>query len=362
MLFDPFTLKDITLKNRIAVSPMCQYSAIDGVINNWHLTHLGALARGGASLVMVEATAVSPEGRITPGCTGIWSDAQGDAFAGAVAAIKAHGAVAGIQIAHAGRKASANRPWEGDDHIPEGGAGAWETIGPSAIAFGANLPRVPRAMTLADIARVKGDFVAAAQRARRAGFEWLELHFAHGYLAQSFFSHHSNQRDDRYGGSAENRMRFLIETFEAVREVWPENLPLTARFGVTEFDGRDETFEELLDLIRRLKAGGLDLLDVSIGFTIPKTKIPWGPALVAPFAGRVRRETGIATATTWNINTPELADKLIRDGDVDLVMLGRKLLENPHWPYEAARALGVAKPAWTLPAPYAHWLERYRAA
>ncbi|BAT60249.1 NADPH dehydrogenase [Variibacter gotjawalensis] len=362
MLFEPFSLKDVKLRNRIAVSPMCQYSATDGIINDWHVEHLGALARGGSSLVIAEATAVSPEGRITPGCTGLWNDTQAEAFARAVKAIEAHGAVPGIQIAHAGRKASANRPWEGDDHIPEGDARGWQTIGASAVAFGANLPRVPRAMTIDDIERVKADFVAAAIRARDIGFKWLELHFAHGYLAQSFFSHHSNQRDDRYGGSHENRMRFLIETFEAVRAVWPEHLPLTARFGVTEFDGRDETFAESLDLIDRLKERGLDLIDVSIGFTIPKTKIPWGPALVAPFAGRVRREVGIATASTWNISTPELADKVIRDGDVDVVMLGRRLLENPHWPYEAARALGVEKAAWTLPAPYAHWLERYRAA
>jgi NADPH2 dehydrogenase len=362
MLFDPFTLKDVTLRNRIAVSPMCQYSAEDGVINDWHLTHLGALARGGSSLVIAEATAVAPEGRITPGDAGLWNDAQAEAFAPAVRAIKSFGAVPGIQIAHAGRKASANRPWEGDDHIAAGDPRAWETIGPSAIPFGANLPRTPRAMTLADIERVKQDFVDTAKRARALGFEWLELHFAHGYLAQSFFSEHSNKREDQYGGSAENRMRFLIETFEAVRQVWPENLPLTARFGVTEFDGREETFEESLELIRRLKARGLDLIDVSMGFTALGAKIPWGPALLAPFAGRVRREVGIPTATTWNINTPELADKLLREGNVDLVMLGRKLLENPHWPYDAARALGIDKPAWTLPAPYAHWLERYRAA
>ena len=239
-LFQPYTLKDITVRNRIAVPPMCQYMAVDGVANDWHLSHYAGMARGGAGLVIVEATAVAPEGRITPGCTGIWNDDLAQAFVPVVKAIKAAGSVPGIQIAHAGRKASANRPWEGDDHIVEGDARGWQTIAPSAIAFGGGLPKVPRAMDLDDIARVKQNFVDAAVRAREVGFEWLELHFAHGYLAQSFFSAHSNQRDDIYGGSLENRSRFLLETLKAVRAVWPEHLPLTIRFGVLEFDGRDE--------------------------------------------------------------------------------------------------------------------------
>src|ERR1700710_2752535 len=187
-LFDSYTLKDVTLRNRIAVSPMCMYSAQDGVINEWHQVHLAALARGGSGLLIVEATAVAPEGRITPGCAGLWTDAQAEAFRPVVAAIKATGSVPGIQIAHAGRKASANRPWEGDDHIVADDSRGWDTIAPSAVAFGANLPKVPKAMTLGDIARVRQDFVDAAKRARDAGFEWLELHFAHGYLGQSFFS------------------------------------------------------------------------------------------------------------------------------------------------------------------------------
>ncbi|WP_420345185.1 NADH:flavin oxidoreductase/NADH oxidase [Pelagibius sp.] len=361
-LFTPLTLKDTTLRNRIAVSPMCQYSAEDGVVNAWHHAHLAGLARGGAGLVIAEATAVSPEGRITPGCAGLWTDDQAAAFAPAVRAIKAAGAVPGIQIAHAGRKASANRPWEGDDHLPADDPRAWTPLGPSAIPYGANLPRRPQAMTEDDIAKVQSDFAATAERAQQAGFEWLELHFAHGYLAQSFFSPHANRRNDDYGGSFENRSRFLIETFAAVRKVWPENLPLTARLGVIEFDGREETLEESIELVRRLSALGLDLVDVSLGFNTPDAKIPWGPAFMAPIAERVRREADIPTATSWYISDPEQADALIRDGQVDLVMLGRRLLENPHWPYDAARALGVEKPAWTLPAPYAHWLDRYRAA
>ena len=362
-LFKPFTLKSVTLRNRIGVSPMCQYSAEDGVPNMWHYGHLAGLARGGSGLVIAEATAVSPEGRITPGCTGLWNDAQESAFTPAIQAIKAAGAVPGIQLAHAGRKASANRPWEGDDHIPEADPRAWEPIAPSAIPFGGTLPRIPRPMSKDDIRRVQKNYVAAAERAARAGFEWLELHFAHGYLAQSFFSPHSNHRDDEYGGSFENRIRFLIETFVAVREVWPERFPLSVRLGVIEFDGRDEeTLLESIELVRRLRALGLDLVDVSLGFSTPTASIPWGPGFMAPVAGRIQREADTPTATSWYIKDPAQADVLVREGDVDIVMLGRPLLENPHWPYEAARVLGVGDPAWLLPAPYAHWLERYRAA
>ena len=361
-LFQPFKLKDLSLRNRIAVPPMCQYMAIDGVVNDWHQVHYPALARGGAGLLIVEATAVSPEGRITPGCTGLWNDTQAEALAPIAAAIKAAGAVPGIQLAHAGRKASANRPWEGDDHIAENDARGWATIAPSALAFGANLPQVPKAMTLEDIARVRADFVAAAKRARDAGFEWLELHFAHGYLGQSFFSVHANQRDDAYGGSFDNRSRFLLETLAAVREVWPEHLPLTARFGVIEYDGRDEeTLAESIELTRNFKRGGLDLLSVSVGFSTLKAKVPWAPAFLAPIAARVRQEAGLPVAAAWGIDTPQLADSTVANGQLDLVMIGRAHLANPHWPLQAARALNVERPTWVLPAPYAHWLERYRA-
>lgn len=362
-LFDPYTLKGVTLRNRIAVPPMCQYSADDGLVNDWHQAHLAGLARGGSGVVIVEATAVSPEGRITPGCLGIWNDAQAQAFVPVVAAIKATGAVPGIQIAHAGRKASANRPWEGDDHMAEDDPRGWQTIGPSAVAFGANLPKVPRAMTIDDIVRVRQDFVAAAKRALDAGFEWLELHFAHGYLAQSFFSTHSNQRDDAYGGSLENRSRFLLETLAAVREVWPEHLPLTARFGVIEYDGRDEqTLAESIELARRFKQGGLDMLSVSIGFSTPGAAIPWAPAFLAPVAERVRRESGLPVSSAWGIDTPALAEQTIAAEQLDLVMVGRAQLADPHWPYYAAKKLGRERPSWVLPAPYAHWLERYAVA
>ena len=362
-LFQPLKLKDITLRNRIAVPPMCQYMATDGVVNDWHRVHYPAIARGGAGLVIVEATAVSPEGRITPNCTGLWNNAQAQALAPIAASIKAAGAVPGIQIGHAGRKASANRPWDGDDHIAADDARGWATISPSATAFGANLPKVPRAMTVDDIARVREDFVAAARRALEAGFEWLELHCAHGYLAQSFFSVHANQRDDAYGGSFDNRSRFLLETLQAVRKVWPEHLPLTARFGVLEYDGRDEeTLAESIELTRQFKREGLDLLSVSVGFSTPTAHIPWAPAFLAPIAERVRREAGLPVASAWGIDNPATADATVRDGQLDLVMVGRAHLANPHWPLQAARALGVERPTWVLPAPYAHWLERYRSA
>lgn len=361
-LFSSFKLKDVTLRNRIAIPPMCQYSAVDGLTNDWHEVHYAGLGRGGAGLVIVEATGVAPEGRITPRCLGLWNDEQAAGLAKIAKAIKAGGAVPGIQIAHAGRKASANIPWAGDDHIAEGDPRGWATISPSAVAFGANLPKVPKAMTLEDIARVRNDFVAAACRARDAGFEWLELHFAHGYLAQSFFSVHANQRNDQYGGDYAGRSRFLLETLAAVRAVWPEHLPLTARFGVIEFDGRDEkTLAESIELAIAFRQAGLDMLSVSMGFSTPQACIPWAPALLAPIAEKVRRATGMPVASSWGIDAPATADRVVAENQMDLVMIGRAHLANPNWSYQAAKALGENKPSWVLPAPYAHWLERYRA-
>lgn len=361
-LFSSFALKGVTLRNRIAIPPMCQYMAEEGIANDWHLAHYTSLARGGSGLVIVEATGVAPEGRITPGCLGIWNDAQAEKLREIAAAIKATGAVPGIQIAHAGRKASANKPWEGDDHIAENDARAWQPIAPSAIAFGGDLPRVPKEMTIDDIQRVRQDFVAAAKRALDAGFEWLEIHFAHGYLGQSFTSAHSNHRTDSYGGSFENRSRFTIETLDAIRAVWPENLPLTARFGVIEYDSKDEaTLSESIELVKQWKQRGLDMLSVSVGFTIPDTNIPWGPAFLGPIAQRVRNEAGIPVSSAWGFGAPALADNAIRNEQLDLAMIGRAHLENPHWPYFAAKALNKENAAWVLPAPYAHWLARYRS-
>lgn len=360
-LFSPFSLKSVTLRNRIAVPPMCQYSAVDGFVKDWHINHYAALGRGGAGLVIVEATAISPEGRITPGCTGLWSDEHVEGMNQVATSIKRGGAVPGIQIGHAGRKASANRPWEGDDHILEGGLSGWETLAPSAIPFGAHLPKTPKEMSKEDIRRVQGDFVASAKRAFDAGFEWLELHFAHGYLAQSFFSEYANTRTDEYGN--QNRERFILETLEAVRKVWPAHLPLTARLGVIEFDGQDEkTLAESINLVREMRARGLDMLNVSINFNIPEAEVPWGPAFLAPYAQRVRNEARIPVAAAGGIDAPHLCEQVLTAEQLDLVMVGRAHLANPHWTYQAAKELGEESPSWVLPAPYAHWLARYSAS
>jgi 2,4-dienoyl-CoA reductase-like NADH-dependent reductase (Old Yellow Enzyme family) len=294
-LFDTFSLKDVTLRNRIAVSPMCQYMSHEGVANDWHRVHYTSLARGGAGLVIVEATAISPEGRITWADAGLWNDEQASALEPIAAAIKSWGAVPGIQLAHAGRKASANRPWEGDDHIPEGKPNSWMPLAPSPVAFGANLSRVPQEVTLEDIKRIQADAVRAVERARDAGFQWLQMHFAHGYLAQNFWSVHSNQRTDQYGGNAKNRGRYLLETLAAVRQVWPEHLPLAVRFSVVEFDGNDEQMiSESIDLLKQMKDEGLDTVDISIGFNTPIATIPWGPNFLGDIAGNARnRPTGL---------------------------------------------------------------------
>lgn len=360
-LFTPFTLKSVTLRNRIAVPPMCQYSAVDGVTNEWHRAHYASIARGGAGLVIVEATAVTPEGRITPGCAGLWNDEQVAGMAAIAAAIKDAGAVAGIQIGHAGRKASANRPWDGNAHIPNDAPDGWQTIAPSALAFGGDLPKVPQEMTLDDIARVRQGFVDAARRALAAGFEWLELHFAHGYLAQSFLSPHSNRRDDQYGGDLDGRGRFLLETLAAVREVWPQHLPLTARMGVIEYDGSDEeTLAESIELTRRMREAGLDMLNVSVNFTVPDVKIPWGPGFLAPVAKRVKNEAGLPVASSWYIGDPQVANQAVLDEQMDLVMIGREHLADPHYAFRAAKELGVENPFAILPPQYGWWLERYR--
>jgi 2,4-dienoyl-CoA reductase-like NADH-dependent reductase (Old Yellow Enzyme family) len=352
-LFNDFRLKDVVMRNRIAVSPMCQYSSDNGFLNEWHLVHLGSRAVGGAGLVVVEATAVSPEGRISPADSGIYLDDHVPPLAKIADFLKRHGAVPGIQIAHAGRKASANKPWEGDHHI-DSGEGGWDTIAPSALAFGGNLPKVPGEMTVEDIAGVQDAFVAAAKRSLAAGFEWLELHFAHGYLAHEFYSPLSNRRVDHYGGSFDNRIRFLLETFAAVRRVWPERFPLTVRLSVTDWTEGGVTVEESIELVCRLKAMGLDLLDVSHGFVTPDiSQVPWGPGFMIPIAGRIRREAAVATAVGWLITDPHQAEEAVRDQHTDVVMMARESLRDPYWPYHAALKLGDEKAAEILPVQYA---------
>jgi 2,4-dienoyl-CoA reductase-like NADH-dependent reductase (Old Yellow Enzyme family) len=352
-LFTKYDLKDLTLKNRIAVSPMCQYSASDGFAGDWHLVHLGSRAVGGAALVIAEATAVSPEGRITPGCTGIWSDAHAERFMPVTRFIRAHGCAPGIQLAHAGRKASTYAPWKGQGNLPPDDPQAWQPLGPSDAGFGGNLTQAPRAMTQNNIQRVQADFVDAAKRALAAGFEWLELHFAHGYLAQSFFSPIANKRTDEYGGSFENRARFILETFSAVRTVWPERLPLTVRLGMTDFHPESQPLEESIELVRLLKARGLDLIDPSLGGNSPDVSgVPYGPAFMVPIAERVKREANIPVAVSWQITEPQQADAIIRDGRADLLLLARAMLNDPYWPFHVARALGLPDYRNILPPQY----------
>lgn len=340
-LFEPFTIKSVTLRNRIGVSPMCQYSSVDGMATDWHLVHLGSRAVGGAGLVIAEATAVAPEGRISPGDAGLWADKHIEPLARINRFLRQHGAVPGIQIAHAGRKASAALPWQGGGHLADD-AGGWPTVAPSAVAFGGDLGKVPRAMTAADIAQTQADFVAAAKRALAAGYPWLELHFAHGYLAHEFLSPLSNFRTDDYGGSFENRIRFVVETTRAVRAVWPEKLPLTARFSCSDWVEGGWDISQSVELARRLKVEGVDLIDCSSGGAVPQARIPVGPDYQVPFADQIRREAGIATAAVGMITAPKQADDIIRAGRADLVLLAREFLRDAYWPAHAAKALGQA--------------------
>jgi 2,4-dienoyl-CoA reductase-like NADH-dependent reductase (Old Yellow Enzyme family) len=338
-LFSPITIRSVTLRNRIGVSPMCQYSALDGMANDWHYVHLGSRAVGGAGLVIVEATAVSPEGRITPGCLGLWSEQHIGPLARIAAFLKQHGAVAGIQIAHAGRKASADLPWRGGAHL-SGAGGGWETIAPSAISFGDNLPKVPRAMIEADIVRVQNNFVATAKRALAAGFEWLEIHAAHGYLFNEFLSPLANHRTDKYGGSFENRTRLLLDTARAIRQVWPEKLPLTVRISAIDWMPDGWQIEDSIALTKLLKAEGVDLIDCSSGGLVPHAKIEIEPGYQVPFAEKVRQGADILTAAVGYITEPKQADDIVRSGKADLVLLARQMLVNPYWPAHAAKALG----------------------
>jgi 2,4-dienoyl-CoA reductase-like NADH-dependent reductase (Old Yellow Enzyme family) len=340
-LFEPLTLKSITLRNRIGVSPMCQYSSEDGLANDWHLVHLGSRAVGGAALVVAEATAVSPAGRITPVCAGIWSEAHIGPLARLTRFLKKHGAIPALQIAHAGRKGSAAPSHLGSAQLSEG-EGGWPTFAPSAIAFGGSLAKVPREMTEADIRQVQAEFARAAERALAAGFEWLEVHCAHGYLAHEFLSPLSNRRSDRYGGSFENRARFALETVRGVRAVWPDRFPLSVRISATDWAPGGWDADQSVALARRLKEAGVDVVDCSSGGLVPDAKVPSEPGYQVPFADRIRREAGIATAAVGLITDPAQADEIIRAGRADIVLLAREMLRDPYWPLHAARALGAA--------------------
>ena len=339
-LFDPLTLRGVTLRNRIGVSPMCQYSAVDGFANDWHLVHLGSRAVGGAGLVMTEATAVEARGRISPSDLGIWSDAHVPPLARIARFVKEQGAVPGIQLAHAGRKASHAVPWKGDAPLADA-EGGWTPIAPSAIPFSPK-DRIPSEMTKSDIAAVLDAFHAAALRAREAGFAWAELHAAHGYLAHSFLSPLSNRRTDEYGGGFENRIRFVLAAVRAVRSAWPEERPLSVRLSCTDWAEGGWTIEESVSLARRLKDEGADLVDCSSGGLVFDAKVPAGAGYQVPFAEAVRRGAGLPTAAVGMITDPMQADEIVRNGRADLVFLAREELRNPYWPIRAAQALGHA--------------------
>ena len=340
-LFEPLAQRSLTLRNRLVVAPMCQYSATDGVPDHWHMVNLGSRAVGGAALVIAEATAVSAQGRISLGDTGIWNDTQREAWRPIAHFIAAQGAIAGIQLAHAGRKSSAQRPWEGRDALPVG-QGDWLTVAPSALPFDTGW-HVPQALDQAGIAAVVADFRAAAQRALAAGFQLIELHAAHGYLLHQFLSPLSNHRDDAYGGSFENRTRIVREVIVAVREVWPAELPLWLRISATDWAPGDAgwNIDQSVQLAQQVKPLGVDLIDVSSGGLIPHVSIPLAPGYQVPFAARIRGEAGIATGAVGLITTPEQAAAIIDAGDADVVLIARESLRDPYFPRRAAQALGA---------------------
>ncbi len=340
-LFSPLQLRDVTLRNRIAVSPMCEYSCEDGFANDWHLVHLGGFAVGGAGLVMTEATAVTPEGRISPQDHGIWSEAHVPFLQRITEFIRAQGAIAGIQLAHAGRKASTRRPWEGGGTESVDHGGWTNVVAPSAIRFSSDYPQ-PNELTADDIRHLIDAFRAAAVRSLDAGFRVIELHAAHGYLLHEFLSPLSNQRTDEYGGSLENRARFALEVASAVRAAWPPQYPLLVRISATDWAEGGWTPDESVQLASWLQARGVDLIDCSSGGLVPGVHIPLGPGYQVPFARRVREDADIATGAVGLITDARQAEKIIADGDADLVFLGREFLRQPHWPLLAAHELGAA--------------------
>ena len=344
-LFQPPTFRSVTSRNSVMLSPMCEYSAKDGVANDWHLVHLGARAIGGVGIVSTEATHVEERGRITHGCLGLWNDTQRDALAPVAAFVAQQGAIPAVQLAHAGRKASTDVPWRGGKPLtPE--QGAWQPIGPSPLAFGPNYA-VPREMTAEDIQTVLDAFAAAARRALQAGFRIIELHSAHGYLGHSFLSPISNKRTDRYGGGLENRARFLLDLVAAVRAEWPDHLPLFVRLSCADWVEGGLTIEDTVNVARMLKAtGAVDLIDCSSGGVDPGQKIELYPGYQVPFAARIRREAGIATAAVGLIHSPDFAESILASGAADLIVLGRALMANPHWVLGAAKTLKADVDLW----------------
>ncbi|WP_257311343.1 NADH:flavin oxidoreductase/NADH oxidase [Geothrix fuzhouensis] len=341
-LFQPLPLRGLTLPNRIAVSPMCQYQAQDGLANDWHLVHLGGLAQGGAGLVFTEATAVVPEGRISPDDLGLWDDDQAEVLARIVHFIASQGAVPGIQLAHAGRKASNPAPWKGSGSLPPA-SGGWTPEAPSALPFDAGWT-VPTALDEPGILAIIEAFMDAARRAVAAGFRVIEVHAAHGYLLHQFLSPLSNHRTDAYGGSFENRTRLVREVVGALRNILPEELPLFARISATDWVEGGWTLDESVTLAKELKDLGVDLVDCSSGGLVPRANIPLGPGYQVPFAARIRAEAGLLTGAVGLITGAEQAEQILTEESADMILLGRELLRDPRWPLHAAQALGVDVP------------------
>jgi 2,4-dienoyl-CoA reductase-like NADH-dependent reductase (Old Yellow Enzyme family) len=350
-LFRPLRVRGVTLRNRLVVSPMCQYSceAGDGLATDWHRVHLATRAVGGAGLVFTEAAAVTPEGRISPQDLGIWSDAHGDVLRPTAAFVKAQGAAVGIQFAHAGRKASSVRPWEGPRALGDA-EGGWVPLAPSAIAF-SDSSRAPREMTSGDIVATVRAFAPAAERAHRAHFDVIEVHAAHGYLIHEFLSPIANRRSDRYGGSFENRARLLLEIVDAIRAVWPERKPLFVRLSATDWVPGGWDLDESVRLSAELARRGVDLVDCSSGGLSPLQQVSVEPGYQVPFAERIRREAGILTMAVGLITTAEQAEQIVAGGRADLIAMAREFLRNPYFPLHAARALGSAD-AVSWPAQY----------
>lgn len=347
ILFTPMTFRSVTARNRIMMSPMCQYSAVDGLPNDWHFGHIAARAAGGCGIVCVEATHVTAQGRITPGCLGLWNDAQRDALARLSAVIAANGAVPAIQLGHAGRKASVSRPWEGTKPLAPA-QGGWETIAPSPLPQTPEAP-APREMTSDDIAELLDAFRHATRRAREAGFRILEVHAAHGYLVHSFLSPLSNRRTDRWGGSLENRARLLLELLDVVRAEWPQELPLFVRISAVDWKEGGLELADSIALARMLAArGDVDLVDCSSGGVAHDQVIHPYPGYQVPFAEAIRREAGIATGAVGLISTPAQAEEIVAGGRADLVLLGRILLNDPHWPLRAAKTLRATSLPWPV--------------
>jgi 2,4-dienoyl-CoA reductase-like NADH-dependent reductase (Old Yellow Enzyme family) len=338
-LFDPLTIRELTFGNRVFVSPMCQYSSENGYANDWHFVHLGGRAVGGAGLVLTEATAVLPEGRISPQDLGIWENGHIEMLSRIVNFIHEQGSIAGMQLAHAGRKASTSRPWEGHNAVPESQGGWTKVVAPSAIPFSETYP-MPQALTLEGIQEVVAAFADATRRACRAGFRVIEIHAAHGYLINEFLSPLSNQREDKYGGSFENRIRLCREVVTAVRSAWPKGLPVFIRISATDWVEGGWTIEESVRLARELKEMGVDLVDCSSGGNAFHAKIPVGPGYQTEFAERIRREAGIMTGAVGMITSPEQAEHIIRTGQADAVIMAREFLRDPYWPLRAANELG----------------------